>query len=470
MAIINNGNSPSEVTVNSGSAQVTLFGSNGEQVTHKSGDQVVSSDSGILLIGKNDDNYRSIRTDRIGSLASAQNTLLFSEYFEGTTLSASRLLSTLTTMTAVQTALGLTLNAGNITTLNTNATITSLKQFARYQRAPMHAKFRLRAKWESNSVIEFGFGAQTGATAQAVGAYFQITAGGVTQGVLTFNGVDTTSAFTLPSGWQNNYYTWDIIMDDDEVKFFVQDTSTGYIVAETGIKLSATQQKLWNATRLPVFVRIINTASAPAVAPFVVVSGIDVVQLGTLPNKPWPQTAASNGQGSYVIPTTFAQSPTWANSAAPANSTLSNTAAGATTLGGLFSFVAVAGAATDYALFGYQVPAPYTFVCTGIDIDTWNTGAAVATTPHLLVWGAGVDQSAVSLATAGITRIPLGAQVLPVGAAVGALANRVSVDFSHGPLVTNAGRFFTIILRMPVATATASQVVQGLVTLRGYFE
>jgi len=47
----------------------------------------------------------------------------------------------------------------------------------------------------------------------------------------------------------------------------------------------------------------------------------------------------------------------YANSAAPASATLSNTAAGYTTLGGQFQFAAVAGAETDYALFAYTVPA-----------------------------------------------------------------------------------------------------------------
>lgn len=232
-----------------------------------------------------------------------------------------------------------------------------------------------------------------------------------------------------------------------------------------------TQSRLWNATRLPVFVREFIGGTAASAAPIMIVAGIDVIQLDQLQNKPWAHTVALNGQGSQIVPTTFAQSITWANSAAPANSTLSNTAAGATTLGGLFQFAAVAGAATDYALFGFQVPAPYTFVCTGVDIDVWNTGAAVATTPTLMVWGLGVDQSAVSLATAGIQRVALGVNSLPIGAAIGAPADRrISADFTHSPLVTNPSRFMTVILRMPVGTATASQVVQGLVTVKGYYE
>ncbi len=37
-------------------------------------------------------------------------------------------------------------------------------------------------------------------------------------------------------------------------------------------------------------------------------------------------------------------------------------------------------------------------------------------------------------------------------------------------MVTNPGRFLVVMLRVPVGTATASQIVQGMVTLKGYFE
>lgn len=38
------------------------------------------------------------------------------------------------------------------------------------------------------------------------------------------------------------------------------------------------------------------------------------------------------------------------------------------------------------------------------------------------------------------------------------------------PVVCEAGRQFAVILRMPVGTATASQIVQGSVSIDGYFE
>jgi hypothetical protein len=188
-------------------------------------------------------------------------------------------------------------------------------------------------------------------------------------------------------------------------------------------------------------------------------------------NKPWSHAAAHMGLDAATNPSTIAQAAQWANSAAPASATLSNTVAGYATLGGLFQFAAPAGAATDFALFGFTVPAPYSFVCTGIDIDAYNLGAAVATTPTLLLWGVSPDQSAISLATATNRRVALGAQSFAVAAPIGARADRaVSVDFSHGPLVTNPGRLFVVVLRVPVGTATASQVIAGTCTVKGYFE
>ncbi len=199
-----------------------------------------------------------------------------------------------------------------------------------------------------------------------------------------------------------------------------------------------------------------------------VLASVDVLLLDCMTSKPWKEQMAESGYGAPLTPTGFAQAAQWANSAAPASATLSNTAAGYATLGGLFQFAAVAGAATDYALFGFQAPTPYAFILDGIDIELWNTGAAVATTPALFVWGLGVDQGGATLASSA-TRVGIGAQSLPLGAAIGAKAERISQTFDT-PLVTNPGRFLTVILRMPVGTATAGEVFQGMVNLRGRWE
>lgn len=85
-------------------------------------------------------------------------------------------------------------------------------------------------------------------------------------------------------------------------------------------------------------------------------------------------------------PFTGAQLENHVNSTAPTSATLSNTAAGYATLGGRFQFAAVAGAATDYALFAIAVPTGSKFLCEGIHIELYNTVVAVATTPTIFEW------------------------------------------------------------------------------------
>ncbi len=252
---------------------------------------------------------------------------------------------------------------------------------------------------------------------------------------LTFNGVDVTGTNVSASLNASNFYTFDIMIDDDEVIYMIQNTEDSSVVARQSLKLPAAGVRLWSSTQLALQARLYNTGSAPATAPQLILSDAYVGILDSNQNRDLPLIQSSIERGMTSHPFTGAQLAQWANSAAPANATLSNTAAGYTTLGGLFSFVAVAGAATDYALFGFQVPAPANLVVTGIDIDTWNTGAAVATTPTTLVWGLGVGSTAVSLATATVMRVGVGSQVLAVATPVGGQADRrISKQF-RTPLV-----------------------------------
>jgi hypothetical protein len=183
------------------------------------------------------------------------------------------------------------------------------------------------------------------------------------------------------------------------------------------------------------------------------------------------------GNGAIQAPSgsTVGQTANYPNSAAPVLATLSNTAAGYATKGGQFSFAAVAGAETDYALFAYPVPAGQTLIVRGIWIDTMNTGAAVATTATWLQWSLGAGASAVSLATAegaatkAPARLAIGNQVFPITASVGAQATRLDVNLD-APIVVNAGEYLHIIVKMPLGTATASQVIRGVVGVNGFFE
>jgi hypothetical protein len=60
-------------------------------------------------------------------------------------------------------------------------------------------------------------------------------------------------------------------------------------------------------------------------------------------------------------------------------------------------------------------------------------------------------------------------QTFAVGAAIGAKADRITYSPTT-PLMAEAGTVIHVLLKMPLGTATASQVIRGIVTLNGYFD
>lgn len=174
-------------------------------------------------------------------------------------------------------------------------------------------------------------------------------------------------------------------------------------------------------------------------------------------------------QPAAILPSDLSQTANHANSTSPSSASLSNTAAGYTTLGGRWQFAAPGSAATDFALFAFQVPANFRLIITGITITAINTGAAVATTATILDWSLGIKSTAVSLATASCRRIPLGTQGFIVGTAIGGAAPEIARWFEP-ELVVDDGEFVHVIVQVPLGTATASQVIRGDAMVHGYFE
>jgi hypothetical protein len=467
---IKSGASDDTLTVDATSkaGRVTLYDTTGQALTYAEDDQP-STPKGILSLGMNDEMMLPLRMDRLGSQSTSWHTPLLHDSFESTVTNVQRWLIISTTMVAAQTSVaGLLFNSASITTINTGYLITSTRRFMKNQRSPLQAKFRVRLNHFNNSVMELGFGTPPSINGTiTTGAYWQMTNTGVLQPVITFNSVDITGSDIRSLVNNLNYYTFDIFMDDDEAVFICQDTGTGEIISKQSIKLPLTAQRLLSETQVPFFARLYNTGTAPASAPQMILTDVYVLNLDANQNRTWPEICASNVRACPIHPFSGAQLTNWANSAAPASATLSNTAAGYSNLGGLFQFAPLVGSATDYALFGFVVPINSNLVVTGIDIDTWNTGAPSAATTF--VWGAAVGSTAVSLATATINRIGLGVQSFAASAPIGATAQRISKQFNT-PLYCASGRFFHIILRMPVGAATASQVIQGMVNIEGYFE
>lgn len=470
MAKIESGATSDLLTIDpiSKAARVALYDASGNAINIKENDKP-SQIAGLAMFGANDGSMLPARMDRLGNLGSMLHQPLFLDSFEGTTINPIRWTISANTMGATQASVsGILFNSGAITTLNTGFMLKTNRAFIKNQRQPLQMKIRLRGELYNNAVGELGFGdAATINGANTTGAYWQYTSGGALVPVLTYNGVDITGSDVRISVDNNKFYTFDIVVDDDSATFTIQDSFTNNILSKQVIELPTTYQRLLSSSQIYGMVRLYITGVATATAPKLQLTDVYVAGLDSNYNLPAAHTFAAMHRSLVDNPLTGAQAAQWANSAEPANATLSNTAAGYTTLGGKFQFVAVAGAATDYALFGFQVPVPTTFLITGIKIDSWVVGAAIATTPTLLTWGVKINLTAVSLATAVGNTTPLGVQVLPIGAVIGTPASPVERRFQT-PLICGPGRFIDIVLRMPIATATASSVIAGMISIEGF--
>lgn len=187
-----------------------------------------------------------------------------------------------------------------------------------------------------------------------------------------------------------------------------------------------------------------------------------------------PDQEAAAGFSLIVDPSTGLQSANYANNTGPSTATLSNTAAGYTTLGGLFQFAAPTGAETDYALFAYQVPSPYHLYVDSVRIGAFLAGTKSSTAATLLQWALAANSSAVSLATGGPNppiRFPVGMQEASKTALPGQSFDPHILSYDpRTPVVVNPTRFFHVILRVPVGNATPGQLVRGFVNVEGYFQ
>ena len=375
--------------------------------------------------------------------------------------------------------------ANNTVTLNSSNSVasTAVARLVSYRQAKTPRGSDRIIAWRmmlpnqvTGAVTEIGAFAATGITSPTSGSFFRYGSNGQLRGVsISVTGAESTTE-VIPTPSLNVAHDYTIWITGKAIIFQIDDVVVG------SIPLGAVAPSPVTSESSPFCARLYN-ASATATAQQVYLYrcvgalyggtyGYDRQFLAALGGDIGSQGVVGAGTG-YLA--------NWANSAAPTSATLSNTTAGYTSLGGQFQFTAVSGSETDYALFAFQVPAQTatnqgrTLVVHGINISTFNMGAAVATTPTLLQWGIAYDGTAVSLATVdGVStkaprRVPLGSQSLPVGLAVGGNVHDLCVNFRQ-PLSVNAGNYLHVILKIPVGTATASQIVRGVVTIDATWE
>lgn len=411
-----------------------------------------------------------IYSTQSGALRTSADTLEFIEQVDGSAVNTNKWITSVSGMTIAQANGFITLNSGTATTANAYAILQTIQNFPFYGPQPLRLLFRALpvVQPQANMVMEVGLGAVATNAAPTDGVFFRWNGSAEFRCVISNGGVETQSAaLTAPAS--NIGALLEITIVEDAVEFRVND------IPVADIDVPAGQAYPTNSGRLPAFMRVYNGASVPSQAPKISLGQLAIVQEDMIKGRLWDDTMVAMGFGGYQHPTTFGQTANHANSTSPVSATLSNTAAGYTTLGGKFQFAAVGAAATDYALFAFQVPAGYRFWLTNISISTAVTGLAVVT-PTLLDWSLGVNSSAVSLATAdgagtwAPRRIPIGLQCFLASSAIGQMASDIGRRFDPTKAVIDSGRFVHVILQIPNGAATANLVFRGDVMINGYFE
>jgi len=449
---------------------------------------VVKDDTGYaVMLGENHDGAaglstplrRALRVTPDGRLRAGIDQVQWEDTFNHTIVDTSAYQCVTSTATLAVSGGYWVFNSGNSVAVNAVARVQTYRTFQLSASSTNEVVFRARfnVALQANSILEMGLGFAAGASTPTDGVYFKVNTAGALQGVVNVNGTETATALAFtPVAGENNFYR--LVQDQDQVEFYINGILYGVVA------VSASAAATSNSRAMPLLMRYYNAASL-STAFRMEISDVAVISHDLANNRLWStaragmeQSSVNNARGSAA-----AQTANYANSAAPASATLSNTAAGYTTLGGQYQFAAVAGAETDYALFAFQVPvasaaaAGKNLIIRGVRIEAINTGAAVATTSTVLQWGLGVGSTAVSLATAdsatagtrAARRITLGLQAFPIAAAIGTVATPIDVNLD-APLYVAAGTFVHVILKMPIGTATGSQIIRGTVTINGCWE
>jgi len=412
-----------------------------------------------------------------GLLGTGTAQIDFEQGFAASAISPSVWRQDLTTMTTSIANNAVILNAGNSLASGAVARLTSWRTAETTRGADRVVAFRMLVPTiVSGAVTEFGMFTATGTTAPTAGAFFRYDSAGALKGVIiSVTGAETTTA-TIATPTVNEAHDYLIVIGTNNVIFQIDNVVVGIITLGSSSPSPVTSESG------PFCVRCYNASATATAQQAHVYRVLGAYYGGTYGYNRTELAALSGDVGSQgVVGGSTGSLANYANSAAPASASLSNTLAGYTTLGGQFQFLAVAGAETDYALFAFQVPAQSatnqgrTLLVRGVWIDTINTVVAVATTATVMQWSLGYDSSAVSLATADAAAakarrvVPLGIQTFPVGAAVGATASRVTQTFQQ-PLPVYAGNYLHIILKMPIATATATEIFRGVVGIDATWE
>ncbi len=473
---LQNGTSSSELDITNEAARVYVADSSGNSMGFADAAAFDSSTTkGLVGMGLDHGTVRALQVSRDGRTEIPARRLLLVDLVEGTTLNTQRWTSTATTMTSSQSATtGILLNASAITTINTGIALSSRQTHIVMATAPLHFRARVRSTAVANQEGHVGLafqGTLSGTAALDFGATWTWGTDGSLKPQIHYAGAAVATGTDIDGSLSDaNYYEFHITVEEDCCVFQVFTTATRLLISRQVLALPVSQPRLFSGTHVYTFLRLRNAGSAPASAGQLFINQIETAQLGVHSPSQSQEMFSGAGYSAAISPTAYTQAAQWANSSDPSNATLSNTAAGYTTLGGLYGWAAAASAATDYCLFGFAVPAPYRLLIWGVHIEMWNTGAANAATPATTVaWAWGLNGASANLATGGHIRRGIGATTIAISAAIGAMSQGIEQRY-NAPLICEPGTTLAIIAKIVGGAATGSQVIRGLIDVDGTFE
>jgi len=432
--------------------------------------------SGTPILGL--DGGQIMRIARIGEYGTQRTTSeiqLWQDAFETATINVFWTQS-LTTMTAVQATGVLTLNNASITTLNTAAILTSQRLFPKYPRQPLFGRWRglVSANVAANrTLVEMGFGIATGVTAAVTnGAFFRWTAAGNLVAVLSYGATETVSATLIAQGDSRfsvtSYFYYDVIIDDDFVRFIMADAS-GVPIVDFQMMIALTSPYASSTSHYASFARVYVDAVGGGTAVQLKLAAHVVQILDASMNMAWHEQASLSMREANIAPTTYVLSAQLAAGAAPAAFTPSNTVAGNAFLGGEALCNATATSENLLSVFAYLVLTPYTFLLDNIFIATpLNTVVAVATTAIVHEWFLITNCATGNISTGGGQRRSLGIFTAAIALAANALftGNPIALSFPT-PLVCLPGTTLHIGYKVILGTATATEVFRQNVVIGG---
>lgn len=271
------------------------------------------------------------------------DSLLWNDIFNHAILNTSKYAGITSTMTIVLGGGRMAFNAGNAVASGNVARVQTFKTFPLFLSYPLYVDYEVLFTQDpvQNAVCEFGLGYAATTAAPTDGVFFRMNASGQLIGVINYNGSETTTALSfVPQANNANHYL--VVAHNDVVEFWIDDVLYGVINTPAAVGSPAMSMTL------PLLMRQYN-AAITSVAQQMQVSAVSVSLADMAATRLWATTKAGMGDGSYNASdgATAGQSANYVNSTIPSSATLSNTAAGYTTLGGGIYSVLLTIADTD---------------------------------------------------------------------------------------------------------------------------